>query len=72
MTDNKTENSELDWLQYGIANACYYTLQQEKVIVMNKPYSMSEDFTGYSQKSDKIDSLNIPNTLKKKITMLLN
>tara|TARA_Y100000588_G_scaffold393955_1_gene512079 strand:- start:3339 stop:5258 length:1920 start_codon:yes stop_codon:yes gene_type:complete len=66
--DNKTENSELDWLQYGIANACYYTLQQEKVIVMNKPYSMSEDFTGYSQKSDKIDSLNIPNTLKKKIT----
>ena len=55
--DNKTDNSDLDWLQYGIPDACHYTLQQEKVIVMYKPYS-----------SGKTNGLNISNTLKKKIT----
>ncbi len=54
--DNKTDNSDFDWLQYGIPSACYYTLQQEKVIVMYKPYS------------PRNERLNIPNTLKKKIT----
>ena len=65
--DNKTDNSDLDWLQYGIASACYYTLQQEKVIVMYEPYSMSENFAGYSERASNIDGLNIPNPLKKKI-----
>ena len=65
--DNKTDNADLDWLQYGIASACYYTLQQEKIIVMYEPYSMSTNFTGDSEKGST-DGLNISNSLKKKIT----
>ena len=59
--DNKTDNADLDWLQFGVPSACYYTLQQEKVIVMYKPYS-----SGNANNTES--SLNIPNTLKKKIT----
>ena len=66
--DNKTNNSDLDWLQYGLPSACHYTLQQEKLIVMNEPYSMSENFAGYSERASNINGLNIPNPLKKKIT----
>jgi len=67
--DNKTDNSDLDWLQYGIPNACYYTLQQEKVIFMYEPYSMSENDTiDCLEIIDNSKSLNIPNSLKKKIT----
>ena len=65
--DNKTENSDLDWLQFGVPSACYYTLQQEKVIVMYEPYSVSENIAGYSERGDS-DGLNIPTPLKKKIT----
>jgi len=56
--DNQTDNSDLDWLQYGIPSACHYTLQQEKVIVMYKPYSSGK----------ATENLNISNALKKKIT----
>jgi len=58
--DNKTENSDLDWLQYGVPSACYYMLQQEKVIVMYEPYSSGRASNAESR-------LNISNTLKKKI-----
>jgi len=59
--DNKTDNSDLDWLQYGIPSACYYTLQQEKVVVMNQPYLSGAAHNAESR-------FNISNTLKKKIT----
>ena len=42
--DNKTNNSDLDWLQYGMPAACYYTLQQEKLIVMYEPHGNYEYF----------------------------
>ena len=66
--DNKTNNSDLDWLQYGMPAACYYTLQQEKLIVMHEPHGNYEYFGGYSRKSDNESGLNIPSPLKKKIT----
>jgi len=56
--DNKTDNVDLDWLQYGIPSACYYTLQQEKVIVMYQPHGDYEYFGGYSRKSDDKSSWN--------------
>ena len=30
--DNKTDNSDIDWLQYGITFGCHYVLQQEKLL----------------------------------------
>ena len=62
--DNKTNDSHLDWLQYGVPRACHYTLQQEKLIIMDEPHAHYE----YYARSKDSNDLNIPNSLKKKIT----
>ena len=66
--DNKTNDSDLDWLQYGIPQACHYTLQQEKLIIMDKPHSHNQYYAGYSVRTKGANDLNIPVSLKKKIT----
>ena len=61
--DNKTDNSDLNWLQQGLTSACHYTLQQEKVLDIYQP-----SITERMEKAGYEDGVGLPNPLKKKIT----
>ena len=61
--DNKSDNSDLNWLQQGLTFACHYTLQQEKVLDIYQP-----SITERMEKAGYEDGVGLPNPLKKKIT----
>lgn len=63
--DNKTGESNLDWLQYGIIYGSSYKLLHEKLVdVYQATFSDTMRKAGYS------DGVNIPNPLKRKISLL--
>ena len=59
---NKTNNSDLDWLQYGLIFGCRYKMQQEKLIEISQPY-----FSPQIRRAGYADHINIPNPLSEDI-----
>ena len=63
--NNKTNDKNLDWLQYGLMYATTYKLLQEKLIDV---YQAS--FTDTMKKAGYSNGVGIPNPLKRKISTL--